>query len=129
MILPRRCSTNRTRIKGFFVVVAVITGCMSSMFCSAFFIPSIGTKQKQQHQQTCLFVASSSSLTDDDNDSSTDRETAEKGTCDKFDLDLALFCGGLAFDAYVEPPADSSRWERGVSDDGARKEHNCFKTN
>lgn len=31
-----------------------------------------------------------------------------------FDLDTALFCGGLAFDAYVEPPANSSRWERGV---------------
>ena len=32
-----------------------------------------------------------------------------------FDLDTALFCGGLAFDAYVEPPQDSSRWEKGVS--------------
>ena len=32
-----------------------------------------------------------------------------------FDTDTALFCAGLAFDAYVEPPADSSRWERGVS--------------
>eukprot|EP00526_Cylindrotheca_closterium_P004641 CAMPEP_0113624096 /NCGR_PEP_ID=MMETSP0017_2-20120614/12415_1 /TAXON_ID=2856 /ORGANISM="Cylindrotheca closterium" /LENGTH=790 /DNA_ID=CAMNT_0000534103 /DNA_START=9 /DNA_END=2381 /DNA_ORIENTATION=- /assembly_acc=CAM_ASM_000147 len=30
-----------------------------------------------------------------------------------FDTDTALFCAGLAFDAYVEPPADSSRWERG----------------
>jgi len=28
-----------------------------------------------------------------------------------FDMDAALFCGGLAFDAYVEPP--KSRWERG----------------
>jgi hypothetical protein len=33
----------------------------------------------------------------------------------KFDLETALFCGGLAFDAYTEPPANSSRWERGVS--------------
>ena len=32
-----------------------------------------------------------------------------------FDLTTALFCGGLAFDAYAEPPANSSRWERGVS--------------
>lgn len=32
-----------------------------------------------------------------------------------FDLSAALFCGGLAFDAYSEPPANSSRWERGVS--------------
>ena len=31
-----------------------------------------------------------------------------------FDIDTALFCAGLAFDAYVEPPPDSSRWERGV---------------
>lgn len=30
-----------------------------------------------------------------------------------FDLNTALFCGGLAFDAYLEPPANSSRWERG----------------
>ena len=32
---------------------------------------------------------------------------------DRFDLETALFCGGLAFDAYVEPPSNSSRWERG----------------
>ncbi|GAX29096.1 hypothetical protein FisN_7Hh308 [Fistulifera solaris] len=31
----------------------------------------------------------------------------------QFDMDIAVFCGGLAFDAYVEPPADSSRWETG----------------
>jgi len=30
-----------------------------------------------------------------------------------FDLNTALFCGGLAFDAYVEPPQNSSRWEKG----------------
>jgi len=31
----------------------------------------------------------------------------------QFDVDTALFCAGLAFDAYVEPDPDSSRWERG----------------
>ncbi|CAB9496305.1 Lipase class 3 family protein [Seminavis robusta] len=31
----------------------------------------------------------------------------------KFDLEAALFCSGLAFDSYVEPPSNSSRWERG----------------
>mmetsp|Transcript_24965 Transcript_24965/g.37249 ORF Transcript_24965/g.37249 Transcript_24965/m.37249 type:complete len:185 (+) Transcript_24965:13-567(+) len=31
-----------------------------------------------------------------------------------FDLSTALFCGGLAFDAYAEPPPNSSRWEKGV---------------
>ena len=34
---------------------------------------------------------------------------------DRFDLETALFCSGFAFDAYTEPPANSSRWERGVS--------------
>lgn len=32
-----------------------------------------------------------------------------------FDLTTALFCGGLAFDAYASPPENSSRWERGSS--------------
>jgi hypothetical protein len=31
----------------------------------------------------------------------------------KFDMNAALFCAGLAFDAYVEPPSNSSRWEKG----------------
>lgn len=30
-----------------------------------------------------------------------------------FSLTTALFCAGLAFDSYVEPPSNSSRWERG----------------
>ena len=30
-----------------------------------------------------------------------------------FDLATALFCGGLAFDVYVEPPSNSTRWEKG----------------
>jgi hypothetical protein len=32
-----------------------------------------------------------------------------------FNLDTALFLAGLAFDAYTEPPPNSSRWERGSS--------------
>ena len=32
-----------------------------------------------------------------------------------FDIGTALFCAGLAFDSYVESPANSSRWEKGVS--------------
>ena len=49
---------------------------------------------------------------------STDAETATKEVCSKngdFDVNVALFCAGLAFDAYAKPPANSSRWERGVS--------------
>jgi len=30
-----------------------------------------------------------------------------------FNLSTAVLCGGLAFDAYVEPAPNSSRWERG----------------
>lgn len=33
----------------------------------------------------------------------------------KFDMETALFCSGLAFDSYIEPAPNSSRWERGVS--------------
>ncbi|CAJ1957889.1 unnamed protein product [Cylindrotheca closterium] len=47
--------------------------------------------------------------TDDDEEGLTTVENPTPG----FDTDTALFCAGLAFDAYVEPPADSSRWERG----------------
>ena len=32
-----------------------------------------------------------------------------------FNIDTALFLAGLAFDAYTEPPPNSSRWERGSS--------------
>jgi hypothetical protein len=31
----------------------------------------------------------------------------------KFDLSTALFSRGLAFDSYIEPPSNSSQWERG----------------
>jgi hypothetical protein len=31
----------------------------------------------------------------------------------RFDIGAALFCAGLAFDAYVEPASNSSRWEKG----------------
>jgi hypothetical protein len=41
--------------------------------------------------------------------------TTTTTTTKLFDIDTALFCAGLAFDSYVEPPANSSRWERGVS--------------
>jgi hypothetical protein len=46
---------------------------------------------------------------------STTTTTTTTATAKLFDIDTALFCAGLAFDSYVEPPANSSRWERGVS--------------
>lgn len=65
--------------------------------------------------------------TDDDgsagssNTTSTSTNTATSTTStkknknkeNKFSLATALFCGGLAFDTYVEPPSNSSRWEKG----------------
>lgn len=40
-------------------------------------------------------------------------EASDYSGSDRFNLNVALFCGGLAFDAYQEPPANSSRWEKG----------------
>jgi hypothetical protein len=39
--------------------------------------------------------------------------SSEPSDVDAFDLNVALFCGGLAFDPYVEPPSNSTRWEKG----------------
>lgn len=63
------------------------------------------------HQQrflspSCLFADST------ETDQVIDVEPTKK-TLEGFDTDTALFCAGLAFDAYVEPAANSSRWERG----------------
>lgn len=40
-------------------------------------------------------------------------DNTDDSSSNGFDLNLALFCGGLAFDAYQEPPMNSSRWEKG----------------
>ena len=67
---------------------------------------------------TSLYAASTTSSSDEtDSDSNTNNTknidfALQNG---KFNLNTALFCAGLAFDSYVEPPQDSSRWERGVS--------------
>eukprot|EP00591_Stephanopyxis_turris_P008345 CAMPEP_0195510144 /NCGR_PEP_ID=MMETSP0794_2-20130614/2883_1 /TAXON_ID=515487 /ORGANISM="Stephanopyxis turris, Strain CCMP 815" /LENGTH=820 /DNA_ID=CAMNT_0040637519 /DNA_START=32 /DNA_END=2497 /DNA_ORIENTATION=- len=47
----------------------------------------------------------------DDDNNAQEAVTNEQAT-GKFDLTTALFCAGLAFDAYSEP-SDSSRWEKG----------------
>jgi len=51
------------------------------------------------------------------NDGSSTAPTAMRRTPEQppFNLDTALFLAGLAFDAYTEPPPNSSRWERGSS--------------
>ena len=48
-------------------------------------------------------------------DTQSDADPTKKIRTNKFDLSVALLCGGLAFDAYVEPDQNSSRWERGSS--------------
>jgi predicted lipase len=53
--------------------------------------------------------------TDDDSSTASSNTTISdtKKSKTKFSLATALFCGGLAFDTYVEPPSNSSRWEKG----------------
>lgn len=46
-------------------------------------------------------------------DARPDRGTLSTLQCGNLELGTALFAGGLAFDAYVEPPSNSSRWEKG----------------
>ena len=48
------------------------------------------------------------------NDNNIRPSNLELPPADKFDLETALFCSGLAFDSYIEPASNSSRWERGV---------------
>lgn len=67
-------------------------------------IPTLHTGFSVVHKST-LFVS--------DPDLSTIEHAGDPHTSAGFDLNTALFCGGLAFDAYLEPPANSSRWERG----------------
>lgn len=53
----------------------------------------------------------------------------ENETCSKngdFDLTTALFCGGLAFDAYSEPDKNSPRWEKGSSGIQVAFQSNAF---
>ena len=47
-------------------------------------------------------------------DDTVEPSALELPPANKFDLETALFCSGLAFDSYIEPPPNSSRWERGV---------------
>jgi Lipase (class 3) len=61
------------------------------------------TPQMRQRHSSHLYLSNT-----DKNDS-----TQQQKRRQAFDLSTALFSAGLAFDAYVEPPSNSSRWERG----------------
>lgn len=56
-------------------------------------------------------------------DDTVEPSALELPPANKFDLETALFCSGLAFDSYIEPAPNSSRWERGV---GFAVKTNCF---
>lgn len=57
-----------------------------------------------------LFVSTSDRA---DSISTSNLKSSDGANGKNFDLSTALFCGGLAFDSYVEPEPGSSRWERG----------------
>jgi len=72
----------------------------------------------KSHDRASRVLQSSSTDTDTDiaeTDMSNSKPSSiqSKQYNQTFDLTTALFCGGLAFDAYAEPPANSTRWERG----------------
>mmetsp|Transcript_3437 Transcript_3437/g.5267 ORF Transcript_3437/g.5267 Transcript_3437/m.5267 type:complete len:506 (-) Transcript_3437:862-2379(-) len=74
-----------------------------SMSSSSSFVVSSTTQQQQEQEEPLV----------DDNNNGSSSSSSSTTTNMKFDLNTALFCGGLAFDAYVEPPQNSSRWEKG----------------
>ena len=86
-------------------------------------LPSHFGRQCELHDQQPRMAASAlfaSEMSLDENFGKESTAAATEGTryepvLDQFDLEAALFCSGLAFDAYTEPPENSSRWERGVS--------------
>jgi len=78
------------------------------------------------HQQCCIrpirswdlhrwtYLSSSHKMTMKDEEVASQEDlTTKNKEIGTFNLNTALFCGGLAFDAYAEPPSNSSRWERG----------------
>ena len=58
-------------------------------------------------------TAVTSRTVSNNNTTSTKNSSNNTTSTNKFDLATALFCAGLAFDAYQAPPANSSRWEKG----------------
>jgi hypothetical protein len=75
------------------------------------------SKSKQYHVSRGLIQKHTGTTTSSlyETNTDTDTESSLPSQNGEFDLDTALFCGGLAFDAYAEPPENSSRWERGSS--------------
>lgn len=102
----------------------------SQSICNAFILP-VGTvnrlssafpplKSSSTSRKTIItssitrkqIICASTTIGDDSPES---KQTNYHECNGPFDLTTALFCGGLAFDAYAPPPENSSRWERGSS--------------
>jgi len=65
-----------------------------------------------EHYSDRVLLKSSENDTNNENNNNNNNDKNGNGP---FDLTTTLFCSGLAFDAYAEPPPNSSRWERGSS--------------
>lgn len=74
-------------------------------------------------RQARLFSSISTPEESSENYVTTDADTQQKN--ESFDLTTALFCGGLAFDAYSEP-SDSSRWEKGPQGTNVAFQSNAY---
>ena len=87
----------------------ISTECVSS----ANYISSVRCNTSRRLQSSSRLYAAA---TEDGDSTTTTSATINKRPTPKqppFSLPTALFLAGLAFDAYVEPPPTSSRWERG----------------
>jgi len=74
------------------------------------FVPPITTTRRHEWASTRIGMADASEEEQAALSSQISKKFSMQGN---FDLSTALFCGGLAFDAYVEPPPNSARWEKG----------------
>jgi hypothetical protein len=89
---------------------------VSAFVSKASLLASKSTTHLNRHagRNTLLALNEGSSSIETTGDDSTGASISKSKKADnKFSLATALFCGGLAFDTYVEPPSNSSRWEKG----------------
>jgi hypothetical protein len=94
---------------------------LSQRICNAFILPTATVNRISSTERTSTTnsmttrnqkLYASAVTKDDSPESNLHNHHEDNGP---FDLTTALFCGGLAFDAYATPPENSSRWERGSS--------------
>eukprot|EP00542_Grammatophora_oceanica_P009164 CAMPEP_0194042768 /NCGR_PEP_ID=MMETSP0009_2-20130614/14517_1 /TAXON_ID=210454 /ORGANISM="Grammatophora oceanica, Strain CCMP 410" /LENGTH=821 /DNA_ID=CAMNT_0038686749 /DNA_START=22 /DNA_END=2487 /DNA_ORIENTATION=+ len=85
--------------------------------CCAFVSVARWTNVRPIHQLKTTKLRASVDLSGEDTISSaadSDPDQSDpSSSATRFNLERALFLAGTAFDSYVEPPKESSRWERG----------------